>query len=40
MLLVFREVEESKTFAVSKIAKELLEVADCIANCKKFALEA
>ena len=33
-------MEESKTFAVTKIAKELLEVADCIANCKKFALEA
>jgi len=22
---------------VTKIAKELLEVADCVANCKKFA---
>lgn len=29
-----REVAESKAFAVTKIAKELLEVADCVANCK------
>lgn len=33
-------MEESKTFAVTKIAKELLEVADCIAKCKKLAEEA
>ncbi len=32
-----REVAESKAFAVTKIAKELLEVADCVANCKKYA---
>ena len=37
--MIFRELEDSKDFAITKLAKEIMEVADNVKRCKVFAEE-